>query len=60
MRLNFLKKTGCRKMFDFIGIQIHNLLPKKMVDMSLPIFKKYITQWLLNENDATKLKTIIK
>lgn len=37
------KKTGCRKIYDFIGTQIHNLFPKEVTNMSLQIFKKYIT-----------------
>jgi len=54
--LKFPKKTGCRKMFDFIETQIHNILPKEVAHMSLPIFKKYITHWLLHEYDASILK----
>ena len=54
--LNFPKKTGCRNTYDFIGTQIHNLMPKEVANMSLPIFKKFITHWLLHDSDAIKYK----
>jgi len=41
-------------MFEFVGTQIHNLLPNNVNNMSLPMFKKYITHWLLYEYDAKK------
>lgn len=43
-------------MFDFVGTQIHNLIHNDVHNMSLPMFKKYITYWLLLEYDVTKPK----
>jgi len=54
--LKFPKKAGCRKVYDFVGTHIHNIMPKEVADMSLSIFKKYITHWLHHEYDATILK----
>jgi len=43
-------------MFDFVGTQIHNFIPNDVANMSLPMFKKYITYWFLLEYDKTKPK----
>jgi hypothetical protein len=43
-------------MYDFVGTQIHNIMSKEVAKMSLPIFKKYITHWLLHEYDAIIMK----
>ena len=58
--LKFSKKAGCRKVYDFVGTHIHNIMPKEVADMSLSIFKKYITHWLHHEYDATILKLVEK
>jgi len=38
--LRFPKNVGCRKMYDYVGTQIHNIIPKEVANMSLSIFKK--------------------
>ncbi|KAF0750166.1 neuroblastoma-amplified sequence-like [Aphis craccivora] len=43
----WLKKTGCRMVFDFKGTQIFNSMPTYLVNIPLPLFKKHITQWLI-------------
>lgn len=54
--ITFLQKTGCRKMYDLIGTQIHNIIPREVVNMSLPVLKKCMTHWLLREYDASVFK----
>lgn len=53
--LEWPKKTGCRKVYHFLGTQIFNLMPIHLANMPLPAFKKHISRWLQYEYNASKI-----
>lgn len=53
--MHWLRKTGTRKQYYFVGTKILNLIPKHLHTLPLHKFKIYFTKWLLYDFDTDLL-----